>query len=310
MNPMMQGGTQPGMMPPGPPQGMGMPPPPPPQQPTKEQMALLDKPSWEQVIGLLQDNVHRAYRIDIETDSTIAGSIESDMQGLSQIMGAVSQFMEQTQPLVQSGMLPIEAAKEILMTITRRARMGAAVEDALDKMTAPKAAQPDPAIQIQTMKNQADAQKTQALLGAQQQADQIKQQHDEQLEMVKAQGAQAAEQARMQYEQQKLQIESQAEEQRSNNDMRIAQAEQSYQAQQDAQAQQLEAQREQQRQEADARFKQMEMSIQQQLASQKQQFELILAQMNNAAKIEVAEIAAQTAIDSAQIAGARTATEE
>src|SRR5437868_7106817 len=59
--------------PPSQPPMMGMPPQPPAPapQPTPEQLMLLQKPTWEQVGQLLQDDAARNFRIDIETDSTI-----------------------------------------------------------------------------------------------------------------------------------------------------------------------------------------------------------------------------------------------
>lgn len=289
MNPMMQMGGSPmpmqqggmssmmgGM-------GQGMPIPPP-QPPTPEQMALLDKPSWEQVISLLHDNVHRSYRIDIETDSTIAGSLESDMHGLGEVMQAVSGFMQQAQPLIVSGMMPMEAAKAILMTITRRARMGNAVEDALDKMVQPKPQQPapDPRIQVADMQLKADAQKFQA-----------EQQAEQQKLAMQAQAEQQSKQFDMQLEQQRIDMEARAEQVRADNEIRIAQAEQAFQAQQDTQRQQLEAERDRMEMANTEQLERMKAAIAQRDAERDAQLQLIIAQMNNATKIEVAEIGKQ-----------------
>lgn len=273
MSPMMaMGGAQQGMPP-----MMGAPMQPP-QPPTPDQMALLDKPSWEQVIGLLRDKVHRAYRIDIETDSTIAGSLESDMAGLSQLMQAVSVFMRETMPLVQAGMLPVEAQKEMLMTLTRRARMGIVVEDALDKMQAPQQKQ-DPSIQVAQAKAQADAQQAQMEAALEQQKMQMQAQIDER-----------AKQVDLQIEQQRLAMEAQAEQQRQQNEMAVEAHKQEMQAQQIAHQNQLEAQRDELKAQQEARLEQMRMAMEERISARDKQIELILAQMNNATKIEVAEI--------------------
>lgn len=125
---------------------------------------LLQVPTWEDILGVMRSEKMRQYRIDIETDSTIAGTLSSDMAGLSQVLKAVSETITGLAPLVQDGALPIDAAKELVMAVIRRSRMGMAVEDAFDKMTAPKPP-PDPnagkaqaAIQQTQAKAQADIQ--------------------------------------------------------------------------------------------------------------------------------------------------------
>lgn len=271
------------MMPP------AMPPmqPPPPRPLTPEQSEMLGKPSWEQVFKMLQDKAHRNFHIDIETDSTIESSMESDMQGLSEVLKAVGATMQLIEPLVQSGMMPMEAAKELVLMVCRRARMGNSVEDAIEKMQAPQPHQ-DPALQVAQIKAQADQQKTQA----------------------QAQADAQAKQMDMQLEQQRMQMEARFKEQEANNDMRVAQAEQAYQAQQDAQAQQMEHQREIQRQAMEQQMEQMRMEMEARQAQMEQQFALLIVDRNNAAKIEVAEIAAQTTLDAAQIGAAKQAEAE
>lgn len=108
---------------------MGQPPAPPPPQ--------LMLPAWEDVMAALRVDVMRASRIDIETDSTIAETLDRDMRGLAEITEAIGQLIAGSAPAVQSGMLPVDAVKEFAITISRRARMGLAVEDALEKIQQP-----------------------------------------------------------------------------------------------------------------------------------------------------------------------------
>jgi hypothetical protein len=257
---------------------------PPPQAPDPKMMELLNAPSWEDVMQLLRNGAHREYRIDIETDSTIASSIDGDMAGIADILKAVGATMQTIMPMVQSGMLPAEAAKEVVLMVTRRGRMGNAMEDAIDKMQAPQPHQ-DPVLQVAQIKAQADQQKAQA----------------------QAQADAQAKQMDLALEQQRMQMEARFEEQRAQNEMRIAQAEQAYQAQQDAQAQQMEHQREMQRQAMEQQAEQMRQAMEERQAAMEQRFALLIARENNAAKIEVAEIAAQTTLDSAQISAAKQA---
>jgi hypothetical protein len=143
-------------------------------------------PSWDEIIAVLRDDKQRTFKVDVETDSTVAASVESDMQGLKDVLGAIAQTMQAFGPAVQQGALPVEAVKEILLTITRRAKMGNAVEDALDKIQQPPK-QGDPAAE----KAQADAQ-----------AKQQQMQMDMQLEQMRLQMEQQANQQRLQAEMQ------------------------------------------------------------------------------------------------------------
>lgn len=119
---------------------MQQPPPPgaPPPQLPPDLQAALRVPTWEDVIGLMRTPALRQFRVDVETDSTIAATLDSDMAALSNLLKAVSQVLTEMAPLVQSQALPVDAAKEIVMAVIRRARLGTAVEDAFDKMQAPK----------------------------------------------------------------------------------------------------------------------------------------------------------------------------
>jgi len=113
------------------------------QPPAPNLMAALQVPTWEDILTLLHSPALRQFRVDVETDSTIAQTLDSDMAGLSNLLKAISQVITEMAPLVQAQALPVDAAKEIVMAVIRRARLGNAVEDAFDKMQAPKPP-PDP----------------------------------------------------------------------------------------------------------------------------------------------------------------------
>lgn len=104
----------------------------PPPGPPPEAVAVLDQPTWVEVMGVLKSDELRGYKVDIETDSTVAETIDRDMAGLSEVLQALGQFLQIVGPMVQQGMMPIEAAKEIALTICRRARLGMAVEDQIE----------------------------------------------------------------------------------------------------------------------------------------------------------------------------------
>jgi hypothetical protein len=238
----------------------------PPPQPPQPQ----DPVTWEKVIAEMHDDSARTYRIDIETDSTLSAEQDSDMQGLTQLLTGVTQFINGIAPAVERGALPIDAVKEVVLTICRRAKMGSAVEDAFAKMQAPKPA-PDP-----------NAGKAQAQMQIEQMKAQLSdQQHQREL------------QANMQAEQQSAQLAAQVE-----------QHKQEMQAQQIAHQNTLEAQRAQQQMHNESILEQMRIESDERMKAIENQQALLIAQMNNAAKIEVAEISAATTLQAGQIAAA------
>lgn len=85
-----------------------------------------------EVLGLLQQQGLSSYKIDIETDSTVAANQADDQKAMTDLLTGIVQYMQGMAPLVQTGAIPIEAAKEILLAAVRRMRLGRAVEDALD----------------------------------------------------------------------------------------------------------------------------------------------------------------------------------
>jgi hypothetical protein len=134
--------TQPGAIAPPQPQAPPQPPPPPPD--------ILSLPSWEEIMEVMRNNTLRRFKVDVETDSTVAATIDSDMEGMSSVLKAVVETLQGLAPLVEAGALPIEAAKEIVLAVIRRARLGLAVEDAFEKlqMPQPKPQAADPKIEV------------------------------------------------------------------------------------------------------------------------------------------------------------------
>ncbi len=135
-----------------------------PPPPDPKMLEMLEKPTWTQIQEVLQSDVLREFRIDIETDSTIEVDQQQDQKNITELLTGVVQFMEGMAPVVQAGILPIEAAKAMLMSAVRRFKLGREVEDALDEMAnaPPQDQQPDPAQQAADQERQA-AQQTQQL---------------------------------------------------------------------------------------------------------------------------------------------------
>lgn len=110
----------------------GQPPPPELQQ----VMETASMPSWEEIIEELRTN--KSYKLDIETNSTLDVEATEDKQHVSEFMNAMAQFMNGMLPMVESGALPFEVAKSMMLSIVRRYRFGREVEDELKKMQPPK----------------------------------------------------------------------------------------------------------------------------------------------------------------------------
>lgn len=128
-------GPMPMMGPPAAPQ------PPPPLPPEIE--LLMAHPSWEEIYKLLQNELLRSYKVDIETNSTIDAEAAQDKQDIAELMTAISQFLQGVSPLVQEGVLSIDVAKAMLLVITRRFNFGPQIEEAIQAMKPPEP-QPDP----------------------------------------------------------------------------------------------------------------------------------------------------------------------
>lgn len=97
----------------------------------------------QEVIELLRNDVLRQYNIDIETDSTILADMEDEAQKSAALVSSITQFISATAPLVQSGAMPIETAKALLMFALKTTKISREVEDALELI----GKQPVPSIQ-------------------------------------------------------------------------------------------------------------------------------------------------------------------
>lgn len=133
------------------------------QPPPEDAQKVLAQPTWDDVIALLRSDQMRQYRVDIETDSTVADTVMQDMQGFTEAVDGVGKVLAGSMPAVQSGMLPIEAVKEICLAFTRRARLGSALEDALEQIKAPappqaEQAPPDHSLEVAKIQAESKAQ--------------------------------------------------------------------------------------------------------------------------------------------------------
>lgn len=112
------------------------------QEMMKKAQAVLAQPCWEDILAFLRNDAMRRFKIDVQTDSTIALQQTDDQAEYAKMLSAIAQFISEIMPMVQSGALPFEAAKKMLVSATQRFRLGYEVADALEQMVQPPA--PDP----------------------------------------------------------------------------------------------------------------------------------------------------------------------
>jgi hypothetical protein len=167
------------------------------QQPPPELQEQLQMPTWSAVLEMLNDDVQRSYRIDIESNSTVQPEATEDQKNIAEVMNALAQYMNGIAPLVVNGSLPFEAAQSMMLAISRRFRFGSEIEEHIMKMKQPEKEDPKAAEQA---KQQAEAQAKQADMQAQAQMKQAEAQ-------IKAQEKQID----LQAESAKFQSEKQAE---------------------------------------------------------------------------------------------------
>lgn len=102
---------------------------------TQQQLAA---PVWGQVLDILRNDMQRAYRIDIETNSTIEPEAAEDQKQIADLMTALGQYLNGVGPLVQKGVMPFGVAQSMLLAITRRFRFGTEIEEFIKQMQPPK----------------------------------------------------------------------------------------------------------------------------------------------------------------------------
>ncbi len=108
------------------------------QQPDPQAAAIMQMPQWAEILKLLRSDLQRAYRIDIETNSTVEPEAAEDQKAIMDLFMAVGQTLQGLAPLVQSGAMPFQVAQQLLLVLSRRFRFGNEIEDELKKMQPPK----------------------------------------------------------------------------------------------------------------------------------------------------------------------------
>ena len=172
--------------------------PPQPPQPDPQMLERLEKPTWEQIQQIARDDLLREFKVDIETDSTIAANDAEQQQNITELLTGITAFLNGIAPAVESGAVPMETAKSLLMAAVRRFKLGTEVETAVDKI----GDQP-----IQNPEQQAGESGEAEM--AKQQAEMARLQAEQQAEMAKQKMELELAQSKHQMEMQKLEREAQ-----------------------------------------------------------------------------------------------------
>ena len=117
----------------------GQPPAPKPQMPpemkqqAKQAQEILSQPTWEEVKEVLSSDSMRAFKVDIETDSTIAPDQKQEMQAFGETMQMVGGLMQQIVPGMQQGVIPPDLGMALLAATIRKTPLANEMSGILQK---------------------------------------------------------------------------------------------------------------------------------------------------------------------------------
>jgi hypothetical protein len=231
------------------------------------QLSPQDQQLIPQALMLLKNEPAKNFRIEVTTDSMIYQDEQQEKQNRMEFLAAVGGFLQQALPAANASPELTPMLIEMLKFGVTAFKAGKGLEGLIDE-TADK------------FRQQAKAQEGQPKPPT---PEQQKMQMEMQLEQAKMQAAQAKDQQDMQFEQQKMQMQAQIEQAKIEGQIQLEKAKQEYQAQENQLKFQLEDQRNREQM-------QMEMELEQTKLDTTNNKELLLAYLNNAAKIETTRI--------------------
>ena len=235
------------------------------------QLSPQDQALIPQALELLKNEPAKNFRIEVTSDSMIYQDEQQEKQDRVEFLTAVSQFMQTALPTAQAAPELTPLLMEMLKFGVTAFKAGKGMEGLIDE-TADKFRQQAKDAEGQPKPPSPEMQKLQM----QSQMEQAKMQ-------AQSQAKQAEMQAQLQMEQQKMQMQ-----------MELEKAKQEYQAQENQLKFQLEEQRNAMDREMEMRSEQAKMEMELKVAQMKMMTErntqVLLAHINNGAKIEVARI--------------------
>jgi hypothetical protein len=231
------------------------------------QLSPQDQALIPQALALLKDEPAKNFRIEVTSDSMIYQDEQQEKQDRVEFLTAVSQFMQTALPVAQGAPELTPLLMEMLKFGVTAFKAGKGMEGLIDE-TADKFRNQAKAMEGQPKPPSPEEQKMQMTM---------------QIEQAKMQARQGELQAQAQLEQQKMQMQ-----------MELEKAKQEYQAQENQLKFQLEEQRNRADREMEMQADQMKMDMEVKVAQMKMMTErntqVLLAHINNGAKIEVARI--------------------
>jgi hypothetical protein len=222
------------------------------------QLSEQDQQLIPQALQLLKDEPAKNFRIEVTSDSMIYQDEQQEKADRVEFLSAVSQFMQTALPVATNAPELTPLLMEMLKFGVTAFKAGKGMEGLIDE-TADKFRQQAKAAEGQPKPPSAEQQKMQMTM---------------QIEQSKIQAKQAEMQMQLQMEQQKMQMQ-----------MELEKAKQEYQAQENQLKFQLEEQRNMMDREMEIKVAQMKMNTE-------RNTQVLLAHINNGAKIEVARIGA------------------
>jgi hypothetical protein len=221
------------------------------------QLSEQDQQLIPQALALLKDEPAKNFRIEVTSDSMIYQDEQQEKQNRVEFLGAVSSFMQTALPVAQGSPELTPLLMEMLKFGVTAFKAGKGMEGLIDE-TADKFRQQAKAMEGQPKPPSPEQQKMEMSM---------------QIEQAKIQSKQAEMQMQLQIDQQKMQMQ-----------MELEKAKQEYQAQENQLKFQLEEQRNMMDREMEIKVAQMKMNTE-------RNTQVLLAHINNGAKIEVARIA-------------------
>jgi len=213
------------------------------------------------------------FRIEVSSDSMVQMNEEQEKNDRVQFLGAVSGFLRDAMAAVQQApqLAPLSAL--LLKYGVSGFKVGKTVEGAIDQMI-----------------------------------DQLTQ--EAQNPQPKPSKEEMAAQASLQAEQQKAQLQAMLKDREIQAEKELELARQQFQAQEEQNRNQLEAQRSQLEARLEAQLEMQRQTNARELESMRGQIQVLIASMNNEARLEQAQITAQTTLTSQQINAAESADDE
>jgi hypothetical protein len=247
-----------------------------------QEMSQVDQQLVPQALQLLKNADMVGFRIDIEADSMVELDQQQEKQDRVEFLTAASQFLEKASIVGQQTPQLAPLLMEMLKFGVTGFPIGKTLEGQFDETAEQlKQAAKQPKQDPEAIKAQANMQAEQAKMQMQAQTDQQRMQMEYQAKQIDAQISMQMEQHKQQMQAAQIQHQNEVEAQRS----------------------QLEAQHQYQ-------LEQQKMANEERFKTMEQQFQLLMTQLNNQNKLEVAEIGANTTLQAAQISAAQQGSQQ